>query len=69
MSSFADAQKTSKELTMQIDDANKKAAHAETEYRIEVEWRCALQHRESEYKDQIHRLQTNIAQLKGESEV
>lgn len=59
-------QETSQALSLQIISAEERAARCEADLRVEREWRCEMQEKETKSKESINSLQLNIKQLNDE---
>lgn len=59
-------QETSQALSLQVVACEERASRCETDVRVEREWRCDLQEKESKAREQISVLQLQIKQLNDE---
>uniref|UniRef100_A0A336MTN5 CSON004557 protein n=1 Tax=Culicoides sonorensis TaxID=179676 RepID=A0A336MTN5_CULSO len=64
--SLSALQETSQALSLQMVACEERAAKAEADARIERDWRCALQEKETKHKELISSLQIDIKQLTDE---
>lgn len=67
--SLSALQETSQALSLQMVACEERAAKAEADARIERDWRCALQEKETKHKELISSLQIDIKQLTDEVRV
>ncbi|XP_055323880.1 RUN and FYVE domain-containing protein 2 isoform X3 [Sitodiplosis mosellana] len=66
IASLTALQETSQALSLQVVACEERASRCETDVRVEREWRCDLQEKESKAKEQISILQLQIKQLNDE---
>lgn len=66
LATLTNLQETSEALSLQLVACEQQASHSETDLRVERQWRCDLQQKESKSIEFIASLQTHIKQLQDE---